>query len=311
MSRRNVFIVIALLLLVVVSFAPPLRAYNGGVSPGNYQYGAPTCHSKQSSSTIQMSASNYTPDPGASVTVTVTVTGGEASNSPLGVMIVSATTSSNSLPSNDGWAIVSDPTGTTTYNYYETESYTGSLSATWTLNAPTINGTYKLYAREVHGNGETYTNRFVSGISFEVGITTVPTGFSAKISSPGDGDEVSGNIIVNADITPLDTVSYAVLKVDGVLVENKTATPYAWSLDTAIYADGQHILNLEAVNATGVHATDQITITVNNGGETEEMLAWVVTMGVGIIVILTIITVAIVAVLLIRKKLMESKKEGK
>jgi hypothetical protein len=93
---------------------------------------------------------------------------------------VSAMTSSNSLPSNDGWTIVSDPTGSTAFNYYEDDQYSGSLTATWTLTAPSINGTYKLYAREVHGNGETYTNRFVSGISFTVGSITAPTGFSVR-----------------------------------------------------------------------------------------------------------------------------------
>jgi hypothetical protein len=116
---------------------------------------------------------------------------------------------------------------------------------------------------------------------------------------------------VNVDISLAETTSYAFLEVDGNLVENKTAAPYVWTLDTANYADGQHILRLEAVNATGFHATDQITITINNGEDTEEMLSWVVTMGVGVVVIMTIIFVAVVAVLLIRKKLLESKKEGK
>ena len=288
-----------------MTIAPPLKAYNGGVSPGNYQYGAPTCHSKQSSSSITMTASNYTPDPGASVTVTVTVTGGEASGAPLGIMIVSAFTSSNSLPSDDGWTITADPTGSTQYNYYEVNSYTGSLSATWTLNAPSTDGAYKLYAREVHGNGETYTNRFVSGIEFTVGSVAPPTGFSVVISSPNDGDTVTGNIIIQTDITTTSSISYAFLTIDGALVENKSAAPYAWSLDTNAYPDGEHLLKVTAVNATGDQAFKEITIDIDNGGESEELLSWMVTMGVGAIVIVTIIAIGIVIVLMLRKRMME------
>ena len=305
MNKRGLYLILGLTILVVMTVAPPLKAYNGGVSPGNYQYGAPSCHSKQSSSSISMTATNYTPDPGMSVTVTVTVTGGEASGTPLGVLLISALTSSNSLPSNAGWTITADPTGTTQYNYYEVDSYAGSLSASWTLNAPSTNGTYKLYAREVHGNGETYTNRFVSGITFTVGSTVPSTGFTVAISSPNDGDSVSGSIIVDADITTTSNVSYAYLTVDGALVENKSAAPFAWSLDTNALADGDHLLRVTAVNGTGAVAFKEITININNGGESEELLSWMVTMGVGAIVIVTIISVAIVTVLLIRKRMMK------
>lgn len=313
MKKRSWYLVLGLMVLAVMTFAPPLKAYNGGVSPGDYQYGSPTCHSKQSSSTITMTASDYSPDPGSSLTVTVTVTGGEASGTPLGVMIVSALTSSNSLPSDAGWTITTDPTSSTQFNYYQVNSYSGSLTASWTLNAPSTNGTYKLYAREVHGDGETYTNRYVSGITFTVGSTGTPTGFSVVISSPVDGDTVSGSIIVNADMTPAANISYAFLTIDGALVENKTAAPFAWSVDTNNYADGEHLLKVTAVNDTGGQAFKEITISVDNGGESEEMLSWMVTMGVGSIVIVTIIAVAIVIVLMIRKKLMEKmeKKEGK
>jgi phosphodiesterase/alkaline phosphatase D-like protein len=69
----------------------------------------------------------------------------------MGVFLVKSRTPTNSQPSVDGWVIVSDPSGTTTYNFYQKTGITGGDSWTWTLQAPSIPGTYYLYAREHHG----------------------------------------------------------------------------------------------------------------------------------------------------------------
>lgn len=130
---------------------------NNGVGSGNQEYNCGgSCHTTASASVVTMTASKLDPLTNEQITVTVTVSGAEASNSPLGVFLVRSKTPTNSQPSVDGWVVVSDPSGSTTFNYYEEASVTGGVTWTWTLRAPPNPGTYFLYAREHHGNGAEY-----------------------------------------------------------------------------------------------------------------------------------------------------------
>lgn len=299
--------------VLVVALAPSFGAYPGGASIANHTYAEPTCHTKQSTSVMGMSASKTTLAPGETVSVTVTVTGGEASGAPLGVMLLSALSSDGSLPSDHGWTITSDPTGSTSFNYYQVSAYTGSLSATWTLTAPPTAGVYTLYAREVHGNGDTYTNQYSAGISFVVGSPGLPSPLAVIVTSPADGSTISGTFVVNANIVPADDISYVVLRMDGLVIENKSSPPFTWTIDSTRYADRQYTLNITAVNSTGAKGYEELTITIDNGGRTEEILQWMVTMGAGVVAIVAGLCVAIVAALLVRKIVMERKerREGK
>jgi len=307
LRRSHVALFLVALLTAIAVVSPTITAHGTGDS--NEQYGCSTdCHTVQSNSVITVSASTTTPTPGGTVTVTVSVSGGEASSTPLGVMLLSALSTSGSLPSDAGWTIVSDPTGTTAYNYHEIEPYTGSVSWTWTLTAPTSEGLYTLYARDIHGNGETYS-RNSAGVAFVVGTTGPPGQISLVITSPEADSEVSEAVVVAASMVPSSDILYAILSIDGVQVDNKTEAPFEWTIDTHLYADGVHSINITATNSTGAHGYSEVSVTVNNAGENQRLLEWMWTMAAGTILIIASISSLIVVALLIRKRLME--KEGK
>jgi hypothetical protein len=300
-------------LIAIAVLSPTMTAFNNGIGDSNEQYGCSTdCHTVQSSSVLTMVPSTTTPTPGGTVTVDVSVSGGEASGAPIGVMILSSLTTAGSLPSDSGWTIVSDPTGATAFNYHEIPTYAGSVSWTWTLTAPTSEGIYTLYAREMHGNGETYSRDYSAGVTFVVGNPGTVGQISLIITSPVANSEVSKAITVAASMVPSSDILYAILSIDGVQVDNKTETPFSWTIDTHIYADGVHAINITATNATGAHGYSEISITVNNAGENQMLLNWMWTMAAGSILILASISSLIVAALLVRKHLMEKedKKHG-
>lgn len=94
------------------------------------------------------------------------------------------------------------------------------------------------------------------------------TKVSAKFDSPVDGSTVSGVIGINANVTSKKAISYVVLRLDGQTIGNKTVAPFNWELNTTQHAEGQHNLNLTAVNSAGGRGQSQVTVTINNGGTT-------------------------------------------
>jgi len=263
-----------------------------------------------------MAASNLTPSPGDTLTVWVNISGGEASDSPLGVMLVSATTTSNSLPSDDGWTITADPSGVSTYNYYEVSSYEDSVSFAWVLEAPTSLGIHMLFAREMHGNGGIYATDFSTGLVFTVtdytsgdgdgdddnGDGTVPTLPTIIITSPSNSATVKGNMTVNANVVPLADVASASLTIDGTLISTLTEAPFTWIVDTTDLAEGGHVLVVSVVDSGGNTASKEIAVFVDNESELIAMLEWIVTMGAGAVAIICITMMLVVLALYIRKR---------
>jgi iron complex transport system substrate-binding protein len=94
------------------------------------------------------------------------------------------------------------------------------------------------------------------------------TNIIATFNSPSDGSTVTGLVNVTANITSKSPISYALLKMDGVELGNKSATPFYWHINTTHYNEGQHTLNITAFNAASKHAGTQITFVINNGNTT-------------------------------------------
>lgn len=304
--------------LTAIVMVPGMDANPGGVDSDNLEYDCGgSCHDAASSSVVTMSATNVTPAAGGTVTVTVGVSGGEAEGDPLGVMIVSATTYTNSQPSADGWTILADPSGSTTYNYYEIESYTGSVSMSWDLSAPSALGVHVLFAREMHGGAGTYANDYSAGLVFTVtdysggddggedpGDTTtyLPT---VVITSPSNSATVSGNLTINANIVSVDDIVSATLKVDGAVIGELTAAPFSWTVDTTNMSEGGHIIVVTAVDSTGDSVSKEIAVFVDNESELVSMLEWVVTIGAGAVIIVCVVGIMVVVALYIRKRVVE------
>ena len=296
--------------MVLVALTPGLNAYPGGYEDADVQYGCGDgCHTTISNSIISMNASKTDLGPGEIVSVTVTVEGAEADDSPLGVMIVSSLNPSGSLPSDAGWTIISDPFGGA-HNYVQLEDYQDTASLTWSLRAPDAEGTYTLYAQELHGEGSRYVNDYSAGLMFAVGEGEVPVSGvpSVIISSPSSGSNVSGKITVAATIVSSAAVDYAILRIDCMIVDNRSEAPFAWEIDTESYADGLHLINITAVDEEGGKGYKEVMISVNNAEKKEEMLAWITTMVVGSIAIVAAMGVLIVVALMVRRRIVG--KEG-
>ncbi|HEX9907189.1 MAG TPA: Ig-like domain-containing protein [Thermoplasmata archaeon] len=310
MRKSAAFILVAIISGIAFALAPSLSAYEGGVANSDREAGCISpCHSVQSSAIISMQASNMTPDLGASVTITVTVSGGQASNSPMGVLLLSSFGASNSKPSDAGWTITSDPSGTT-FNFNQVDSYAGSATFEWTLNAPAVDGLYALYARIAHGGGETYVGDYDAGLTFVVGGAIPPGPPTVMITNPTEDESVSGDLVVSATIATATEISYALLSIDGELVDNKSAAPYLWTIDTKTLEDGEHTVNVTAYDTSGNAGYKEVMMIVDNAAVDQEMLNWIYTMAAGTVAIVALLSLAVVVALMIRRHVM-GKQEGK
>lgn len=310
LRKSVVLLTIACLSTILFLVSPGLSARPNGVGSGVEEYDCGgSCHDKASTAVMSMTSSNLTPAKGASITVTVNVSGSQ-SGLILGVMIVSSLSPvPASTPSASGWVITADPAGDPDNNYYEMTNYAGLASLTWTVTAPSTDGTYTLYARVMHGaSGSStveYAEDYKSGLSFAVGSTGTPGYPDVIITSPLAGEAVKGSVTVNANIPSSLPIAYASIRLDGTEIGNKTTTPFSWDIDTRAYADGNHIVNITAVDTAGHAGYQEVTMKIDNSAVNEEMIAWIWTMAAGSIAIIAWTGVLVVIALMIRRRHIE------
>ncbi len=280
--ERKLLTLMSLLVASLVLVSVGIEGWNGGAGSQDIDYfcGTGQCHNDPSVATVSMSASTLNPNPGETITVTVTVSGAEALNSELGVFLVRSATLTNSMPSVDGWVILSDPSGTTTFNYYEEIVATGDVVWTWTLQAPMAGGTYHLYAREHHGNPAGNSRFFAEdlvGLTFTIVAPDTPPSF--YITNPGsapgeqyfqgtmlpidwvasdDNAWPSGGNVVNLTYGPTPTGGTPITN-----LENVGAGTFSW--DTSLVAPGTYYVNGSVYDSIG-------QITFNNCNNSFEIL---------------------------------------
>jgi iron complex transport system substrate-binding protein len=103
--------------------------------------------------------------------------------------------------------------------------------------------------------------------------TPEDTSVSVSIKAPGNGATVTGVMNVSASVASAKSISYATLRLDGTLLGNRSLAPFFWLVNTTHIPEGQHVLNITALNSAGKRAQAQITVTVNNGGTTVGILS--------------------------------------
>src|SRR5437867_5326978 len=92
--------------------------------------------------------------------------------------------------------------------------------------------------------------------------TTPPT---VSITFPGNGAWVKGTTTGWVSATDNYGVSKVELYVDGVLKSTDTSSPYSFSLNTGVYADGStHTIRADAYDSSNNKASAQISATVDN-----------------------------------------------
>lgn len=283
-------VILGSVLMVAFAASPSIFSFSGGVNSSDVEYGCGgVCHQGQSAAIVEMWTPALQVAPGAVVQVTVNVTGAEASESFLGVMIVGGLVAADSHPSNFGWTIVLDPSGVTSYNYFQLASYSGQASLTWTLSAPSTEGASELYAREMHGGGAAYATDCISPLRFSVKQANADFGDpepepcvpSIDVECPCEGEPVNGQVMIQARINSTNQIAYTLMVVDGQVIDNKTSGPYTWTIDTTAFSDGQHVVRIIAVDADGDASVAEITLIVDNIDEGAAMKAWIATMVAG------------------------------
>jgi hypothetical protein len=245
--RRSILALVILFLISVIVLSPIHLGREDGMGNGNFQYGDCSCHQGASPVVIEMSASKTTLSTGEQVNVDVKVSGG-SDVERIGCMLLSNLSSVGSLPSDDGWAILSDPSGNA-FDYNEIEDYNGQHTFIWTLQAPTSPGDRVLYAKVNHGSDEDpVTKEYSQGLLFQVGASSGPV---VTISSPSPHESVSGNITISATVSSDRPVQYVTIMLDDLLLLNNSAPPYSVLLDTTLYESGAHIIVVTAVDDNG------------------------------------------------------------
>ncbi|MCB9810813.1 MAG: PQQ-dependent sugar dehydrogenase [Candidatus Nomurabacteria bacterium] len=98
--------------------------------------------------------------------------------------------------------------------------------------------------------------------------TTPPT---VSITSLTDGQEITGTVFVNADVTDNVGVSFVQLFVDGKSIRVDGVSPYSLELDTTAYANGNHAVFIEATDVNQNSAqSDVVNVIVNNSSTTPD-----------------------------------------
>lgn len=86
---------------------------------------------------------------------------------------------------------------------------------------------------------------------------------SIKIVSPADGDEVSGIVTLEAEVTGFDDSSLRVyLKVNRRYVGHNLARPYRVQWDSTRVTSGTYTIKAKAIDRTGQWEMDAITISI-------------------------------------------------
>ncbi len=260
--KKTSLLTLLVVLVAAVVVTTPILAHSGGEGAGNQEIGcAGTSKHTTGSAVVTMAGSPMSPTPGQQVTVWVNVTGGATVGRLYGVMIISAL-SGSSLPSVDGWVIVTDPSGTAANNYYERAATAGQNSFMWTLTAPASGG-HTLYSKAYYsGAGSSSATIFTQGLTFTVNAVT-PVAPTVVINAPAASSTQSGTAMsVTATVTPgssaLQTVT---LTVDGTAISPaQSVTNPSWTVDTTLFSNGSRSL---VVSATSADGTGSATVAAN------------------------------------------------
>jgi hypothetical protein len=143
---------------------------------------------------------------------------------------------------------------------------TFSNQSSATLAQALTSGTYWYYVHAIQADGHDLWSAPM-WITYQVGggggDTVAPV---TSITAPANGASVSGIVNVTANATDAVGVTKVEFWLDGVLKSTDTATPFAWSWDSATSANGAHSIVSKAYDAAlNVGTSTAISVTVSNG----------------------------------------------
>ncbi|NJL76355.1 MAG: hypothetical protein HC892_16400, partial [Saprospiraceae bacterium] len=210
-------------------------------------------------------------------TITVGGSGGGTTNTPPTVAITAPTngqtfTAGANLTVN---ATASDANGTVSKValFYDNVLVNDDTAApyTWTINS-LVAGAHTLRAVATDNQGATAETT----VNITVNAATSNTPPTVAITAPTNGQTFTAgaNLTVNATASDANgTVSKVALFYDNVLVNDDTAAPYTWTINSLVA--GAHTLRAVATDNQGATAETTVNITVNaaTGGNTPPTVA--------------------------------------
>jgi glucose/arabinose dehydrogenase len=246
----------------VVGIERDLGAPNQSFNCRNYQFSAWSPGGTAASRTISTPAANTTyaatfVDSGPAVNAPMVALTAPANNST-GTTGTPIALSASASDSDGGVANVQFFDGSAPIGAADTSA---PYSVSWT---PSSAGTHTLTARATDTCGISTTSAAVTvTISAGSGDTQPPTvAFTAPASS---ADNLPDSLQITANAADNVGVASVEFQVDGVTLVTDTSSPYAATVDTTLYASGQHVLRVRASDAAG-NTSNWVTRTVRFGG---------------------------------------------
>ena len=108
-------------------------------------------------------------------------------------------------------------------------------------------------------NGSGSTTRTVTLL-----IETPDSPPAVTITSPTNGQTVSGTVTIQINASDDNGVSKVEIYIDNVLTATLTTPPYTYQWNTTTAANGTHTLRATAYDTADQSADHQVTVTVNN-----------------------------------------------
>ncbi|HSW85417.1 MAG TPA: Ig-like domain-containing protein [Candidatus Saccharimonadales bacterium] len=129
------------------------------------------------------------------------------------------------------------------------------------------NGSHTIIVKDYDavGNIGTDSSTFTVNNTTSSSDTTPPT---VSITTPTNNATVSGQVPIAANASDNVGVSQVTFQVDGTTKVVDNSTPYSYTWDSTVLANGTHTINVIATDAAGNNSNSTITVNVNNGDRT-------------------------------------------
>jgi hypothetical protein len=125
---------------------------------------------------------------------------------------------------------------------------------------------------------------------------------SVTIGGVVPGSNVSGVITITGTATPLSEIAYVTITFNGILLENRTAPPFYFSIDTRGYANGPAEINVTAYTFAGISNSSAVSFNVFNQEPLPDMSNWAATMLASAFGSVAVMAVLVVGALAYRRK---------
>jgi len=159
----------------------------------------------------------------------------------------------------------SDAVGVTGYLITESSTKPAASATGWSASALTsftfsADGSKTAYAWARDAAGNVSSGRSAS-VTITLPDTTLPT---VNFNTPTSGAAVSGSVAVTATASDNIGIAKVELYINGVLTKTDSTSPFSFTWDTTLLANGSYTLKAMAYDAAGNSTASELKVTVYN-----------------------------------------------